>query len=171
MLMEHGDHWLLFAVTLRLRPALIRVARVLPSTPPLFQSLERHFSKRKIGRSLRCGSMLLKRLGMFSWTILKARLYTYVEGNVTIRELMDEQRKRVRSTNPAERLAAALLIPAELSRRLRLLGDSEIAQLLDDEVCARMSILAPEATVCAEAALRLRRATYRLELYLNDERN
>ena len=69
---------------------------------------------------------------------------------------MEEQRKRVRSRNPAERLAAALLIPAELSRRLRLLGNSEIAQLLDDEVCENMSILAPEATVCVEAALRLR---------------
>jgi hypothetical protein len=74
---------------------------------------------------------------------------------------MEEQRKRVRSRNPAERLAAALLIPAELSRRLQLLNDSEIAQLLDDEVWKNMSILAPEATVCVEAALRLRRATDR----------
>ena len=90
---------------------------------------------------------------------------------MTIRDLMGEQRKRVRTCNPAERLAAALLIPAELSRRLRLLGDSEIAHLLDDEVCGNMSILAPEATICVEAALRLRRATYRLELYLDDERN
>jgi hypothetical protein len=72
---------------------------------------------------------------------------------------MEEHRKRVRSRNPAERLAAALLIPTELSRRLRQLGDSEIAQLLDEEVCGNMSILAPEATVCIEAALRLRRAT------------
>ena len=84
---------------------------------------------------------------------------------------MEEQRKRVCSSDPAERLAAALLIPAELSRRLRLLGDSEFAQLLDDEVCANMSILAPEATVCAEAALRLRRATDRLRLYSTDRRN
>jgi hypothetical protein len=51
---------------------------------------------------------------------------------LTIGELMEAQRKRVRSCNPAERLAAALLIPAELSRRLRLLGNSEIAQPLDD---------------------------------------
>jgi hypothetical protein len=71
---------------------------------------------------------------------------------------MEEHRKRVRSRNPAERLAAALLIPAELSRRLRLLSNSEIAQLLDEEVCGNMSILAPEATVCIEAALRLRRS-------------
>lgn len=82
---------------------------------------------------------------------------------MTIRELMQEQRKRVRSCNPAERLAAALLIPAELSRRLRLLGNSEIAQLLEDEVCQNMGILAPEATVCAEAALRLRRPSFQEE--------
>ncbi len=102
---------------------------------------------------------------------MKARLYTYVEGNVTIRELMAEQRKRVRSCNPAERLAAVLLIPAELSRRLRLLVDSEIAQLLDDEVASNMSILAPEVTICAEAALRLRRATGSAQLYTTDRRN
>jgi hypothetical protein len=90
---------------------------------------------------------------------------------LTIRELMEEQRKRVRSRNPAERLAAALLIPAELSRRLRLLGNSEIAQLLDEEVCGNISILTPEATVCIEAALRLRRATDRTQLYSTDRRN
>jgi len=84
---------------------------------------------------------------------------------------MEEQRKRVRSRNPAERLAAALLIPAELSRRLRLLSNSEIAQLLDDEVCQNMSILAPEATVCTEAALRLRRAADRTQLHATDRRN
>jgi hypothetical protein len=84
---------------------------------------------------------------------------------------MEEQRKRVRSRNPAERLAAALLIPAELSRRLRLLGNSEIAQLLDEEVRGNMSILAPEATVCVEAALRLQRATDRNQLYSTDRRN
>ncbi len=82
---------------------------------------------------------------------------------MTIRELMEAQGKRVRSCNPAERLASALLIPAELSRRLRLLGNSEIAQLLDDEVCGNISILAPEATVCVEAALRLRRPSLQEE--------
>jgi hypothetical protein len=84
---------------------------------------------------------------------------------------MEEQRKRVRSCNRAERLAAALLIPAELSRRLRLLANTEIAQLLEDEVCENMSILAPETTVCVEAALRLRRATDRTQLYSKDRRN
>jgi len=71
---------------------------------------------------------------------------------------MQEQRKRVRSNNPAERLAAALLIPGEMARRLVLLGNSEIAQLLDEEVCANLSLLAPEATICVETAHRLRGA-------------
>lgn len=90
---------------------------------------------------------------------------------MTIRGLMEAQRKRVRSSNPAERLAAALLIPAELSRRLGLLDNSEVAQLLDVEVCRNMSIVAPEATVCVEAALRLRRAIDSPELYSTDRRN
>ena len=84
---------------------------------------------------------------------------------------MEAQRKRVRSCDPAEQLAAALLIPAELSRRLRVLPNSEFAQLLEDEVCRNMSILAPEAAVCVEAALRLRRATDRTQLYSIDRRN
>ena len=71
---------------------------------------------------------------------------------------MDEQRERVRCGNPAERFAAALIIPSELSRRLRLLSDSQIGRLLDEEVCEKMSILAPEVTVCIEATRRLKRA-------------
>ena len=69
---------------------------------------------------------------------------------------MQEQRRRVCSGNPTERLAAALLLPAELSRRLRLLSDSQLGQLLDEEVCANMNILVPEATICLVAADRLR---------------
>ena len=76
---------------------------------------------------------------------------------MTIRELMEEQRRWGRSSNPAERFAAALLIPAELSRRLRLLSDFQIATLLEHEVCRNISLLAPEAPICVEAALRLQR--------------
>jgi hypothetical protein len=76
---------------------------------------------------------------------------------MTIRELMEEQRRRVRSSDPAERFAAALLLPAELSRRLRMLSDFQIATLLEQEVCPNMSLLAPEAAICVEAALRLQR--------------
>ena len=75
---------------------------------------------------------------------------------MTIRELMEEQRRRVCSGNPTERLAAALLIPAELSRRLRLLSDPQLGQLLEDEVWSYLNLLAPESTICLVAADRLR---------------
>jgi len=76
---------------------------------------------------------------------------------VTIRELMEEQRRCMRSPNPAERFAAALLIPHALVKRLRELRDFDLGQLLDDEVCSRLNLLAPEVTICMEAADRLRR--------------
>ena len=78
---------------------------------------------------------------------------------MTIRELIEEQRIRLQSSNPAERLAAALLIPAELKRRMRLLRNSEIGQLLEDEVWSNLNLLSPDATVCMEDADRLRRPT------------
>ena len=78
---------------------------------------------------------------------------------LTIRELIEEQRLRMRSLNPAERLAAALLIPRASAKLLRELRDFDLGELLDDEVCSRLSILAPELTICMEAADRLRRPT------------
>jgi hypothetical protein len=92
------------------------------------------------------------------WTIFPKRPYTKTEGlNVTIRELIEEQRRRMNSANPAERLAAALLIPGELTKRLDMLDDHEIGQLLDDEVGAKLNVFAPESTVCDAAVTRLRR--------------
>ncbi len=76
--------------------------------------------------------------------------------NLTIQQLIEEQRARIRSRNPAERLASALLIPGVLAKRLRLLGDPQLAQLLDDEVWSNLNLLAPESTICLAAADRLR---------------
>ena len=75
--------------------------------------------------------------------------------NLTIPELMEQQRTRVRSSVPAERLAAALLMPGLLRERLRELDDFQFGQVLDREVCSNLSVLAPELTVCMEAADRL----------------
>jgi hypothetical protein len=77
--------------------------------------------------------------------------------SLTIQELIEEQRRRLRSANPAERLAAALLIPNLLRERLNELGDWQIAKLLDDEVWSNLNLLAPESTICLVAADRLRR--------------
>ena len=77
---------------------------------------------------------------------------------------MEEQRKRVRSGNPAERLAAALMMPNLLRERLNELGDRELGQLLEDEVWAYLNLLAPESTICLVAADRLR-SPFRSEKY------
>jgi hypothetical protein len=62
------------------------------------------------------------------------------------------------SADLAERFASALLIPGVLAERLRELGDFRLGQLLEHEVCSNLSVLAPELTVCMEAAGRLRRS-------------
>ena len=74
-----------------------------------------------------------------------------------IRDLMAEQRTRARSGNVAERFAAALVIPGVLAGRLRQLSDFRLGWLLEHEVCSNLSVLAPELTVCMEAADRLQR--------------
>jgi hypothetical protein len=74
---------------------------------------------------------------------------------LTIRELMEEQRSLVGSSDPAERFAAALLIPGLLRQRLRELDDFQLGQVLDREVRSNLSVLAPELTVRMEAADRL----------------
>jgi hypothetical protein len=76
---------------------------------------------------------------------------------LTIRELIEEQRRRLGSANPAERLAAALLIPSELTKRLSKLDDREIGDILDEQIGANLSVFGPESTVCDAAVKRLRR--------------
>ena len=75
---------------------------------------------------------------------------------MTILELIAEQRRRMQSSNPAQRLAAALLIPGVLAQRLRELSDFNLGQLLEDEVWSNLNLLAPESTICLVAADRLR---------------
>ena len=65
---------------------------------------------------------------------------------------MKEQRTLVRSRDLAEQFAAALLLAGVLAGRLRELGDFALGQVLDFEVCSNLSVLAPELTVCMEAA-------------------
>jgi hypothetical protein len=75
---------------------------------------------------------------------------------LTIRELIDEQRRRLGSGKPMERFAAAMLIPAVLAERLAGLADRQVGQLLLDEVWPGLSPLAPESTICLHAVDRLR---------------
>ena len=75
---------------------------------------------------------------------------------MTIRQVIEKQKKLAYSANPVERLAAALLIPAVLARQLAKLADRQIGQLLLDEVWPRLNLLRPESTICLHAVDRLR---------------
>jgi len=75
---------------------------------------------------------------------------------LNLQEIIAEQRRRLCSSNPAERLAAALLIPNLLRERLKELDDDQLGQLLEDEVWSYLNLLAPESTICLVAADRLR---------------
>ena len=76
---------------------------------------------------------------------------------MTIQQLIQEHKTRLCSTNPAERLTAALLIPGFLSKQVRRLPSAQLRQLLEDEVWSNLNLLAPESTICLAAVYRLRR--------------
>jgi len=75
---------------------------------------------------------------------------------LNIRELIQEQRRRLGSGSHVERFAGAMLIPAVLADRLAGLADRQVGQLLLDQVWPGLSPLAPESTICLHAADRLR---------------
>lgn len=62
------------------------------------------------------------------------------------------------SSNPVERLAAALLLSGVLAERLNQLSDRPLGQLLLDEVWSKLRLLSPESTICLQAVDRLRRS-------------
>jgi len=77
---------------------------------------------------------------------------------LTIPQLIEEQRDRMDSGSFVERLAAALLISGVLAERLNQLSDRPIGQLLLNEVWSKLSLLGPESTICLQAVDRLRRS-------------
>jgi len=79
-----------------------------------------------------------------------------VGAELTIKEIIQEHRRRLRSTNEAERLAVGLLFPLLLRERLADLDDAELGELLVHEVWANLNALAPESTICLYVADRLR---------------
>ena len=93
-------------------------------------------------------SLLLKQLQVA--ILCFSSVYCGWREGLTIQEIIAEQRRRSVSANPAERLAAALLIPNLLRERLRSLPDCEIGELLEHEVCSNLSVLAQGFEVTRE---------------------
>lgn len=77
---------------------------------------------------------------------------------VTIRELIECQRRLARSGNIFEQVVDTLYQARVLGKRLAELTDRQIGQLLFDVVGDRLTISGPETTICQQATLRLFRS-------------
>src|SRR5271169_6440444 len=119
----------------------------LSSQTTSFCSLSSQYTNRMEKTSGFAWKSSVTHLAVSSRFLLSVRIFP-LEARLTIRELIEEQRRRVNSSNAVERLAAALLIPGELTKRLDKLDDHEIGELLDDEVGTKLNIFGPESTVC-----------------------
>jgi len=78
--------------------------------------------------------------------------------NVTIRELVDLQRRLARTRDTIEQVIGTLWIGGVLGKRLRELTDRQVGQLPSDVVAAELGISEPETTICQLATLRLFRS-------------
>ena len=78
--------------------------------------------------------------------------------DVTIRELIERQRRLARSRDIFEKVVVTLYRASVLGKRLAELTDREIGQLLVDVVGDRLTISGPETTICQQATLRLFRS-------------
>jgi len=78
--------------------------------------------------------------------------------DMTIRELIERQRRFARSGDIFEQVVDTLYQAGVLGKRLAELTDRQIGQLLFDVVGDRLTISGPETTICQQAMLRLFRS-------------
>ncbi|MFZ0885560.1 MAG: hypothetical protein WAN14_19310 [Candidatus Acidiferrales bacterium] len=77
---------------------------------------------------------------------------------MTIRELIERQRRFARSGDILERVVGTLYQASVLGKRLAELSDRQVGQLLTDIVGDRLTVSGPETTICQQATLRLFRS-------------
>ncbi|MGC2173096.1 MAG: hypothetical protein WA555_15970 [Candidatus Sulfotelmatobacter sp.] len=78
--------------------------------------------------------------------------------DVTIRELIEFQRRFARSRDIFEQVVGTLFVAGVLQKRLMGLTDRQIGQLLSDVVDGQLAISEPEVTICKQATVRLARS-------------
>lgn len=79
--------------------------------------------------------------------------------DVTIRELIEFQRRFARSRDIFQQVVGTLFVAGVLQKRLLGLTDRQIGQLLFDVVDGQLAISEPEVTICQQATLRLFRSS------------
>ena len=77
-----------------------------------------------------------------------------------VRRLIDLQRRLLQSKSPFVRRIGTLLAAGALDRHLAELTDTQIGQLIFDEVGNDLGVLQPEAIICHQATRRLFRSEH-----------
>jgi hypothetical protein len=77
----------------------------------------------------------------------------------SIEALIQEQRRLACSKNPLERVFGSLLVAGLLKKRLALLPNEAVGQLMFDVVWNVMDVLSPELAICQAATERLRNSS------------
>jgi len=79
--------------------------------------------------------------------------------NSQVTSLIEEQRELSNSLSPSERVVGTLLLAGTLNRRLAVLTDRQLGQLLADQVWDRLRLFSPEIVICEQSTKRLFRSS------------
>ena len=79
---------------------------------------------------------------------------------MSVRRLIDLQRRLLQSKSPFVRRIGTLLAAGALDRHLAELSDKQIGELLRDDVGNDLGVLQPEAIICHQATRRLFRSVH-----------
>ena len=74
---------------------------------------------------------------------------------ISVEDLIVEQRRLSASKNPFDRVVGTLCLAGLLKRRLAALTDAAVGQLMFNHVCNEMNVFSPELTICEVATERL----------------
>ena len=77
------------------------------------------------------------------------------EEEISLEVLIKQQRTLAHSSNPIERVIGSLCVAAILKRKLVVLPNSTISQLMTDHIFCQLNLLEPESVIVEIASERL----------------
>ena len=77
------------------------------------------------------------------------------EEEISLEVLIEQQRTLAHSSNPIERVIGSLCVAAILKRKLVVLPNSTISQLMTDHIFCQLNLLEPESVIVEIASERL----------------
>ena len=77
------------------------------------------------------------------------------EEEISLEVLIEQQRTLAHSSKPIERVVGSLCVAAILKRKLVVLPNSTISQLMTDQIWSQLNLLEPESVIVEIASERL----------------